>query len=248
MTDLPDDERILRESVLEFARKAIPPHVRDMDQHASSTRRLSSSSSRMGLMGIEVPDAFGGGGGSFFHSVLAVEALAQVDPSVAVLVDVQNTLVVNAAAPLGQRGQEAARSSQRSPRARSAPTRSPRPDRAATRSPWRRAPSRRGDGFASRAASCGSPTATRRPLHRVRHREPGRGLPRHHGVPRRARGRRVHRRQEGGQARHPCQQHLRTAPRGLPGDRVARPRRGRARATRSPSRRSTRGGSASARR
>src|SRR4029453_1851112 len=50
----------------------------------------------LGVMGIEIPDAHGGAGGTFFHSVLAVEALSSVDPSVGVLVDVQNTLVINA--------------------------------------------------------------------------------------------------------------------------------------------------------
>src|SRR5262249_60778000 len=50
----------------------------------------------LGVMGIEIPDAYGGAGASFFHSVLAVEALSRVDPSIGVLVDVQNTLVINA--------------------------------------------------------------------------------------------------------------------------------------------------------
>ena len=50
----------------------------------------------LGVMGIEIPESYGGGGATFFHSVLAVEALSSVDPSVGVLVDVQNTLVVNA--------------------------------------------------------------------------------------------------------------------------------------------------------
>ena len=47
-------------------------------------------------MGIEIPESYGGAGASFFHAVLAVEALSRVDPSIAVLVDVQNTLVINA--------------------------------------------------------------------------------------------------------------------------------------------------------
>ena len=50
----------------------------------------------MGLMGVEVPESLGGGGGTFFHAVLVVEELSRVDPAVGVLVDVQNTLVVNA--------------------------------------------------------------------------------------------------------------------------------------------------------
>ena len=59
-------------------------------------RHLIDSLFGLGVMGIEVPESFGGAGGTFFHAVLAVEALSRVDPSVGVLVDVQNTLVVNA--------------------------------------------------------------------------------------------------------------------------------------------------------
>ena len=105
LTDLAEDERLFRDSVLEFARAEIAPHVRAMDEQATlAAARSSSSCSASGVMGIEVPEAHGGAGGTFFHSVLAVEALAEVDASVAVLVDVQNTLVVNARAPLGHRG------------------------------------------------------------------------------------------------------------------------------------------------
>jgi butyryl-CoA dehydrogenase/short/branched chain acyl-CoA dehydrogenase len=49
----------------------------------------------LGLMGIEIPEEFGGQGGNFFQAVLAVEALAEVDPSAAVIVDVQNTIANN---------------------------------------------------------------------------------------------------------------------------------------------------------
>jgi alkylation response protein AidB-like acyl-CoA dehydrogenase len=67
-----------------------------MDEHAKIPRTLVDQLFAMGLMGIEIPEAFGGNGASFFHAVLAVEALSRVDPSIGVLVDVQNTLVVNA--------------------------------------------------------------------------------------------------------------------------------------------------------
>jgi alkylation response protein AidB-like acyl-CoA dehydrogenase len=50
----------------------------------------------LGVMGVEISEELGGSGGTFFHSVLAVEALSRVDPSVGVLVDVHNTLVINA--------------------------------------------------------------------------------------------------------------------------------------------------------
>src|SRR4051812_48087123 len=67
-----------------------------MDEDASVPRRLIDKLFDLGVMGIEIPEAYGGAGASFFHSVLAVEALSQVDPSIGVLVDVQNTLVINA--------------------------------------------------------------------------------------------------------------------------------------------------------
>jgi alkylation response protein AidB-like acyl-CoA dehydrogenase len=67
-----------------------------MDEHAKFDPALIEKLFALGVMGIEIPDSYGGGGASFFHSVLAVEALSRVDPSVGVMVDVQNTLVINA--------------------------------------------------------------------------------------------------------------------------------------------------------
>ena len=74
----------------------IRPLVREMDEQARMPRALIDALFELGVMGIEIPEAYGGSGASFFHSVLAVEALSEVDPSVGVLVDVQNTLVINA--------------------------------------------------------------------------------------------------------------------------------------------------------
>jgi alkylation response protein AidB-like acyl-CoA dehydrogenase len=91
-----EDEALFRDSVLEFAAREIQPHVREMDEHARMPRPLIDKLFDLGIMGIEVPERYGGAGASFFHAVLAVEALSAVDPSVGVLVDVQNTLVVNA--------------------------------------------------------------------------------------------------------------------------------------------------------
>ncbi len=96
LTRLSDDERLFQKSVYEFADREIRPHVREMDEHAKIPRALVDQLFDLGVMAIEVPEAFGGTGATFFMSVLAVEALARVDPSVSVLVDVQNTLVVNA--------------------------------------------------------------------------------------------------------------------------------------------------------
>jgi alkylation response protein AidB-like acyl-CoA dehydrogenase len=96
LTVLAEDERIFRESVREFADAQVRPLVREMDEQARIPRSLVDRLFDLGVMGIEVPEAFGGSGGRFFHSVLAVEELSRVDPSVGVLVDVQNTLVINA--------------------------------------------------------------------------------------------------------------------------------------------------------
>ncbi len=96
LTRLAEDEQIFRDSVYQFADREIRPLVREMDEHAKIPRALIDQLFQMGVMGIEVPESYGGAGASFFHSVLAVEALSRVDPSIGVLVDVQNTLVINA--------------------------------------------------------------------------------------------------------------------------------------------------------
>jgi len=107
LTRLTEDETLFRESVLEFAAREIRPLVREMDDQAKIPRALIDRLFEMGLMGIEIPDAYGGAGARFFHSVLAVEALSSVDPSVGVLVDVQNTLVINALLRWGSDDQKA---------------------------------------------------------------------------------------------------------------------------------------------
>ena len=96
LTTLSDDERLFRDSVYEFADREIRPHVREMDETAHMPRPLIDRLFELGVMGIEIAESDGGGGGTFFHAVLAVEAVSRVDPSVGVLVDVQNTLVINA--------------------------------------------------------------------------------------------------------------------------------------------------------
>src|SRR4029079_16542405 len=96
LTTLTEDEQLLRDSVYEFADREIRPLVREMDAHAKMPRQLIDQLFDLGVMAIEIPDTHGGGGGTFFHSVLAVEALSRVDPSVGVMVDVQNTLGINA--------------------------------------------------------------------------------------------------------------------------------------------------------
>ena len=96
LTILSEDETLFRNSVYEFADREIRPLVRDMDEAALMPRALIDKLVALGVMGIEIPEVHGGAGATFFHAVLAVEALSRVDPSVGVLVDVQNTLVINA--------------------------------------------------------------------------------------------------------------------------------------------------------
>jgi alkylation response protein AidB-like acyl-CoA dehydrogenase len=96
LTVLAEDERIFRDSVRDFAQARVRPLVREMDEQAKFPRSLLDELFELGVMGIEVPERYSGAGGRFFHSVLAVEELSRVDPSVGVLVDVQNTLVINA--------------------------------------------------------------------------------------------------------------------------------------------------------
>jgi alkylation response protein AidB-like acyl-CoA dehydrogenase len=96
LTTLHEDEALFRQSVFEFADREIRPLVREMDEKAHIPRQLIDRLFALGVMAIEIPEAQGGAGAAFFHAVLAVEALSRVDPSIGVLVDVQNTLVVNA--------------------------------------------------------------------------------------------------------------------------------------------------------
>jgi alkylation response protein AidB-like acyl-CoA dehydrogenase len=96
LTRLTEDETIFRDSVYEFAEKEVRPLVREMDEQARFSPALIEKLFGLGVMSVEIPESFGGAGGTFFHSVLAVESLSRVDPSVGVLVDVQNTLVINA--------------------------------------------------------------------------------------------------------------------------------------------------------
>jgi len=96
LTILSEEERLFYTTVRKFAQETIAPAVRTMDDEQQIAPGLLEKLTELGLMGIEVPEALGGAEGSFFDAVLAIEAISQVDPGVAVLVDVHNTLVVNA--------------------------------------------------------------------------------------------------------------------------------------------------------
>ncbi|MGC9970358.1 MAG: acyl-CoA dehydrogenase [Bryobacteraceae bacterium] len=96
LTVLNEEERMFQAAVRQFAREQIGPHVREMDEAGVFRPDLLRQFFELGLMGIEAPEEYGGQGGTFFQAVLAVEELAAVDASAAVIVDVQNTLVLNA--------------------------------------------------------------------------------------------------------------------------------------------------------
>jgi alkylation response protein AidB-like acyl-CoA dehydrogenase len=96
LTVLSEEESMFRDAVREFAETDIRPHVHAMDEAAQFRPELIPRFFELGLMGIEVPEQYGGSGGSIFMAVLAIEELARVDASAAIYVDVHNTLVNNA--------------------------------------------------------------------------------------------------------------------------------------------------------
>jgi alkylation response protein AidB-like acyl-CoA dehydrogenase len=96
LTNLTEDERMFRDTVRQFAQGEIAPLVRHMDESQQMDAKLLSHLHTLGLMSIEIPEQYGGSAGTFFEAILAVEEISAVDPAVGVLVDVQNTLVVNA--------------------------------------------------------------------------------------------------------------------------------------------------------
>jgi len=96
LTSLTEEEEMFREAVREFATSEVAPRVSRMDEDQKMDQDLIPQLFELGLMGIEIPERFGGTESSFFTATLVVEELSRVDPSVGVLVDVQNTLVNNA--------------------------------------------------------------------------------------------------------------------------------------------------------
>jgi butyryl-CoA dehydrogenase/short/branched chain acyl-CoA dehydrogenase len=107
LTDVSEEEHGLRQMVRDFAEKRVRPLVSQMDKEARIPRELIDECFELGIMGIEIPERHKGAGATFFMSILAVEQLARVDASVAVLVDVQNTLVNNALLRWGNEEQRA---------------------------------------------------------------------------------------------------------------------------------------------
>ena len=107
LTALSEDEVMFRDAVREFAEAEVAPLTAKMDEEQKMDAGLVRQLFEMGLMGIEIPEAFGGADSTFFTSVLIVEELSRVDPSIGVIVDVQNTLVVNAIKRWGTAAQQA---------------------------------------------------------------------------------------------------------------------------------------------
>jgi len=96
LTLLTEEEKMFQSTVRKFARERIAPFVREMDEAAVFRKDILKDFFTLGLMAIDVPEQYEGQGGYFFQSILAIEELGRVDPSAAVIVDVQNTLFNNA--------------------------------------------------------------------------------------------------------------------------------------------------------
>src|ERR1700720_4658583 len=96
LTTLTDDEILFRDNIRQFADDKIRPLVKEMDEKGVFNKDLVAEFFQLGIMGIEIPEQFGGGGAKFFEAILAVEEMSRVDASAGVVVDVQNTLVNNA--------------------------------------------------------------------------------------------------------------------------------------------------------
>ena len=95
LTALTEEEKMFRDMVRQFAEENVAPRTLEMDRDAKLAEDLIPAIFELGLMGIEIPETWGGAGATFFTSVLVVEELSRIDPSVGVFVDVQNTLVNN---------------------------------------------------------------------------------------------------------------------------------------------------------
>ena len=106
LTILSDEEKMVKDMIAKFAEEEISPYVKEMDQKSEYRKEIIKQFFELGLMGIEVPEEYGGTGAGFFTVILAVEALAKVDASAAIIVDVQNTLVNNALLRYGNEQQK----------------------------------------------------------------------------------------------------------------------------------------------
>jgi short/branched chain acyl-CoA dehydrogenase len=106
LTHLDAEEKLFQDTIRRFAREKIAPLVREMDEASLFNKSLIQEFFSLGLMGIEIPEEYGGQGGNFFQCVLAIEEISAVDPSAGVVVDVQNTIVNNAIVRWGTEAQK----------------------------------------------------------------------------------------------------------------------------------------------
>src|SRR6201998_1819589 len=106
LTTLTDDEILFRDNIRQFADEKVRPLVKEMDEKGIFDKALIQEFFQLGLMGIEIPEQYGGSGAKFFEAILAVEELSRVDASAGVIVDVQNTLVNNALVRWGSADQK----------------------------------------------------------------------------------------------------------------------------------------------
>src|SRR6202522_3737580 len=106
LTTLTEDEILFRDNIRQFADERVRPLVKEMDEKGIFDKDLIHEFFQLGLMGIEIPEQYGGGGAKFFEAILAVEELSRVDASAGVVVDVQNTLVNNALLRYGNADQK----------------------------------------------------------------------------------------------------------------------------------------------
>jgi len=107
LTIVSQEEKMFYDQAYAFAKARVLPHVREMDEKQEMRPEIVRECFDMGLMGIEVPEKLGGAGSTFFNSIMVIEALARVDASLGVIVDVQNTLVINALLRWGTEAQKA---------------------------------------------------------------------------------------------------------------------------------------------
>jgi len=106
LTIVSQEEKMFYDQAYAFAKAKVLPHVREMDEKQEMRPEIVREAFDLGLMGIEIPEKFGGAGSTFFNSIMVIEALARVDASLGVMVDVQNTLVINAVLRWGSPAQK----------------------------------------------------------------------------------------------------------------------------------------------
>lgn len=106
LTSLTDDEQMMKDTVAKLAKEEIAPVVREMEEAGKFHKSVVDKLFQNGLMGVEIPTEYGGSGCNFMTNVLVVEEISKVDPSLAVLVDLQNTLINNAVIRLGNEEQK----------------------------------------------------------------------------------------------------------------------------------------------